>query len=270
MQTKAWWFLGLTLVGCEEVPNPFGGPTGILANNDQAQVFDGVVSGFTMPQGIKPNDVILGFESDSFELAFEVYTRPPISQDSGGDVIAAPDVETGFVERWAFRSPSTNDVLTEVGFLMHHEGAHSATCGEIIKSLDTLAQTEGWEDVPGYAEQVLDYVEPGEPDAPLEMATDGALFEVFQPNDMGDIQLEGWMFRMLPPNPRQPIFQDHWLLTEGYDPLGNGGEFAIVLPAGIASASDLNDWFASNGPMAATYASTTYPMETFPSGCVGP
>ncbi len=255
------------LVGCQlfEPGGPFGGPTQISAGNTQPQVFEGTASIGLLPAEIEPDAVLAAFETNDIGQVARLFARPPI--DPGGDLggIAAPGIENGYVERWVFEGAVTNAQLTGSGFLMHHDGGSPATCDTI----DAVIGFESWANDSGlaFAQQPIDYVEP--PPSPvdaLEMAFDAYTYLVYQPNDDGDAVVRGWLFRVAPPR-GSTIWQDHWLLADDYEPLGDGGTYAIVIPEEATEPSALEDWYSTHSGEAGTYAETTYAIEAFPEDC---
>jgi len=230
----------------------------------QPQVFQGtvIVDGLV---GTGPEDAIALHEDGQLETVARVFTRPPVGEGGGGpDVIAAPGVETGFVERWVYRDPTASALLTEAGFLMVHDEGHPATCDTIEATVSAIE----WTDDPQFSQQVLDYVEPPEqPDEPPGQARQATTFVVHQPDEEGELVPRGWMFRV-----QAAVTQDHWLLTEDYEPLGGdeGGTYAVVVREDQVPSGELAAWYASHAPEAGSYAVTTYGISPFPDTCIAP
>ena len=261
-----WWLVAgmMGLVGCEsggEIPTGLADPNRFIP-----QVFEGTVTIDSLTS-LDPAQAIPSFELGELTTMARVFARPPVGQGGGGgEMLAAPGVESGFVERWVYESDEANDAMNEFGFLMVYDTEHSALCSDIEISVDKLP----WND-PQFSQQVLDYVEPPETaQAVLEGATAAVTFTVYQP---GDDAPRGWLFRVLPPPGGALMYQDHWLLTGEYQPLGDGGTHAIVVRQDTALPDDLEAWYgermASKNP-ASTYTVTTYGISGFPETCIAP
>ena len=243
----------LFMSGCDEINFPGGDPPQTLVGgNTIPQVFDGEVFTYTGPMGPPTIETAsAGFnqiEMGQGEFQGWVYTSPPPPSDPGtGEAFAVPDV---FLERWLYPTGAEFQAATANGFAMQWIRDFEADCISVANAVSGSGPD------PIYAEQRLVYENPTSPNAELDSAlNERNSYIVFQPHTNAEV---GWMLRL---RNRASGVQDHWLLAEDFEPLGDGGTLAMVLPE-LSPPGTLQQWFDLHAGMASTYTSTTYVFES--------
>ena len=257
-----WGLFALALAGCIEGGDPFDGQigTGFEQETDPTgQVFEGEI----LVDQIVTTDPRLAWElldPEAEEPLARVFARSPAEDEPP---VAAPAFPDSFVERWTFANADAPAALIESGFGMVFANQAGVSCALIDARV-----ADAWGD-PLFAEQVLDYPEPSDPDPPLEGEPETLTFAVYQQAEDGLMELRGWYLRLRRPRSvlglGRPV-QDHWLLTEAYELIGPDAGFgAVVLP--VTPALSLDAWFEAYAPLANRYATETYSLGRLSEDC---